>query len=107
MKYFFPHIIVFMSYTTFYQKKYRKENKDRIRESQIKLYNLYKTEYLPCIFCHNIIQLNACLSHMKTDKCVLIQKSIDNYDSLLIDFKRKINEMRCTIRAEKDGEIIE
>jgi len=47
------------------------------------------------------------MSHIKTDKCVIIQKSIDNYDNLLIDFKRKINEMRCTIRAERDGEIIE
>lgn len=104
---FFSYIIVLMSYTAFYQKKYRKENKDRIRESQTRLYNLYKTEYLPCIFCHNIIQLNACTSHMKTNKCITIQKSIDNYDSLLIDFKRKINEMRSTIRAETDGDIIE
>jgi len=44
---------------------------------------------------------------MKTNKCITIQKSIDNYDSLLIDFKRKINEMRSTIRAETDGDIIE
>ncbi len=74
-----------MSYISFYQKKYRKENKNRIRESQIRLYNLYKSEYLPCIFCHKIIQLNAGMNHLKTHKCIEIQKSIDNYDGLLIE----------------------
>ena len=44
------------------------------------------------------------MNHLKTHKCIEIQKSIDNYDALLIAYKRKINEMKCAVR---DGEIIE
>mgnify|MGYP004006750973 CR=1 FL=1 len=91
-----------MNYSAYYQKNYRRNNKQKIRQAQTNLYNLYKTEYSPCIFCHNIIQLNACMTHLRTHKCTEIQKTINNYDELLIKFKRNINEMRSSLRLQND-----
>ena len=92
-----------MSYVAHYQKKYRKQNKERIRELQRELYNAYKSQYLPCIFCHKLIQLNAVSFHLKTMYCKQIQNGIDNQEKLLMEFKRKLNKLRAKIRFENEG----
>ena len=93
-----------MSYLAFYQKQYRKENKDRIKQLKKNLYNSYKSEYLPCVFCNKIIQLNACNTHLNTRNCIEIQNTIDNYSQLLIEHKRRVNELRARIREEELNE---
>ena len=95
MKINFSYIIVLMSYTTYYQKKYRRENKDKIRESQIRLYNLYKSEYLPCIFCHKIVQLNAGMNHLKTHKCIEIH----------LNDSKNLNTLKGTQRIEYESDL--
>ena len=93
------------SYTTYYQKQYRRDNKQKIRTKQIEIYNQYKAHYLPCIFCNNLVQLNNALNHLKTSKCKAMQnQNLDNKDELLSEYKKRINEMRSDIRLNDDEE---
>lgn len=92
-----------MDYKCFYQKNYRNQHRDRIKQQKKDLYNLYKTEYLPCIYCHKLVQLNACTTHVHTKKCKQLQESFDNKEELWIQYIRKINETKATIRSERDG----
>ena len=87
-----------MNYIGFYQKQYRKCHKEHIKALQQELYDLYKTEYIPCIFCHRLVQLNTTNLHLKTKKCKLIQDKIENYDELMIKHKQKINDIKCNLR---------
>jgi len=47
----------------------------------------------PCVFCSKIIQLNSALLHLRSVKCKEIQSCVDNFDELLIQHKRKVNEV--------------
>ncbi len=87
-----------MSYQLFYQKQYRKKNKEHIKDLKKDLYDLYKSEYIPCIFCHKLVQLNATNTHLRTKTCISIQQAIDNYVELLVQHKRKINDIKCNLR---------
>jgi len=44
-----------------YQQMYRNRNKLKIKQQQKELYTLYQNEYLPCIFCNKIVQLNLAM----------------------------------------------
>ena len=89
-----------MDYTKYYQKNYRLTHKDRIKSQQKRLYNLYKTEYIPCVYCNKHIQLNYCISHLNSKKCSIMQQSVNNYNELLNDYKKLINEIRSNLRTE-------
>ena len=95
-----------MNYCSFYQKQYRKHNKEHIRDLKQHLYDLYKTEYIPCIFCHKLVQLNATNTHLRTKKCKQIQTEINNYDELIVKHKRKINDLKSSLRLENDEDDI-
>jgi len=73
-----------MSRIEIYQQMYRNRNKLKIKQQQKELYTLYKNEYLPCVFCSKIIQLNSALLHLGSVKCKEIQGCVDNYAELLI-----------------------
>ena len=46
---------IMSSYINYYQKQYRKHNRERIRQLKQELYDLYKSEYIPCPFCHKLL----------------------------------------------------
>ena len=52
-----------MNYKQYYQKQYRESHKDHIKQLKQDLYDLYKPEYIPCVFCHKLVQLNATNTH--------------------------------------------
>ena len=95
-----------MDYKLFYQKNYRNQHRDRIREQKKNLYNLYKTEYIECAYCCKPVQLNACSTHINTKKCKQLQESFENKQELLTQYIRKINETKANIRSERDYGII-
>ena len=47
------------------------KNKDKISTRQKELYDQYKSDYLPFIFCHKLVQLNTGLNHLKTLKYII------------------------------------
>lgn len=98
------------TYKAYYQRHYRRENKEKIRAKQIEIYNQYKAHYLPCIFCNSLVQLNNAINHLRTSKCKAIQnQNLNNKDELLLEYKKRINEMRSNIRLndDSDDDIIE
>ena len=67
---------IMSSYINYYQKQYRKHNRERIRQLKQELYDLYKSEYIPCAFCHIlliivIIYTGAVLTSVKANHTVV------------------------------------
>lgn len=61
----------------------------------------YSTDYVECVFCGKMINLDTCNKHLNSKLCKKFQandiKCNDNYYS----FKKKINQIRDKIKLEK------
>ena len=92
------------SYASYYQKRYKKENKEKIKVMRMKLYNLYKSEYIPCLFCSNIIQISDHSRHLKSKRCKEMQDMVPNKTELMLEFRKQLNQTRASLRLGLDEE---
>ena len=86
------------NYTSYYQRIYRQDHKEKIKQQKSQLYFLYKPEYIPCIFCSRIVQLNGCSRHLKSKGCKEIQDEMPNKTELMIEFKKQLNQTKASLR---------
>lgn len=65
-------------------------------------YKKYCADYIPCIYCEKLVNLYYAKSHLKTKKCVALQKllSSEERDNLCLKYNREINRLKSELKID-------
>ncbi len=70
----------------------------------MKAYNLYRNDFILCVYCNKHVCLYNANAHLKTKSCRVIQQLLDEKENneLLVKHKREINKLKSEIRLKED-----
>ena len=68
------------------------------------MYDLYKHDYIPCVYCHKMIQLYNCKNHLKSKKCLELQRLMtnDEHKKKYLEYNKLINKMKSELRLSEE-----
>lgn len=61
-------------------------------------YEIYKNDFVPCVFCGKCIMLYYAKQHLRTKRCLKIQELDENRNNSYIKFIKEINSIKSNIK---------
>lgn len=68
------------------------------------MYKIYCNDFLNCPYCHKLVSLYYCKTHLKTKNCKSLQELIEKNerDNLFLIFTREINKLKSELRLKEE-----